>query len=63
MATGRGRDAVATLCGRVTEAENAALGALDDQERAVLRRLLSKAAGSGMHLDEACAVVGDVLAS
>ena len=38
-------DAIATLCRRVTEAEDAVLGALEPAERVALRRLLWKAAG------------------
>ncbi|MBY8873781.1 MarR family winged helix-turn-helix transcriptional regulator [Micromonospora sp. PLK6-60] len=45
VATPGGRDAVATLCGQVAAAEAAVLGALDEQERTVFRRLLAKAAG------------------
>jgi MarR family transcriptional regulator, transcriptional regulator for hemolysin len=49
VATPRGREAVSALCQRVTEAENAVLAALDPAERAVVRRLLYKAAlGPGM---------------
>jgi hypothetical protein len=40
---------VSALCKRATAAENAVLGALDPAERAVIRRLLYKAAiGPGM---------------
>jgi DNA-binding MarR family transcriptional regulator len=45
VATRRGHDAIATLCRRVTEAEDAVLGALEPAERVALRRLLWKAAG------------------
>lgn len=45
VATDRGRQVVSRMCGRVSEAEAAVLGGLDEQERAVLRGLLAKAAG------------------
>ncbi len=62
VATSRGRDALAALCGRVTEAENLALGALDESERETFRRLLGKAAGGGpAHAAEACAIVAEAL--
>lgn len=60
VATTRGREAVSALCRRVTEAENAVLAALDPAERAVVRRLLYKAAlGPGMaEVTDPCKVVG-----
>lgn len=62
VATDRGRDAVAALCDQVTEAEQAALGTLDDRERVLFRRLLDKAAGvRPMHTAEACAIVTEAL--
>lgn len=60
VATPRGRETVATLCRRVTEAENAVLGALDEQERAVFRRLLHTAAAGRPEADRSgdpCEVV------
>jgi DNA-binding MarR family transcriptional regulator len=63
VATPKGRSAVSDLCGRVAEAEAAALAKLDDDERLLFRRLLSKAAGTGpAHTAEACAIVTDALA-
>ena len=62
VATDSGRDAVGALCGRVAAAENTALGALDEEERAAFRRLLSKAAGTGpVHTEEACEIVTEAL--
>ena len=62
VATARGLEAIATLCGQVTEAEEAALSTLDDHERYVFRRLLNKAAGNGpLHTAEACAIVTEAL--
>jgi DNA-binding MarR family transcriptional regulator len=62
VATSRGRDAIAALCGRVTEAEDLALGALDESERSTFRRLLGKAAGGGpAHAAEACRIVTEAL--
>jgi DNA-binding MarR family transcriptional regulator len=60
VATAQGRAAVAALCQRVTEAENAVLAALDPAERAVVRRLLGKAAlGPGMaEVTDPCEVAG-----
>ncbi len=46
VATARAHDEVAALCARVTAAEDAALGGLDDAERATLRDLLHKAAAA-----------------
>jgi MarR family transcriptional regulator, transcriptional regulator for hemolysin len=62
VATPRGREAIGALCGQVAEAEEAALGTLDEQERALFRRLLDKAAGNGpRHRAEACAIVTEAL--
>jgi DNA-binding MarR family transcriptional regulator len=60
VATPRGREAVTALCQRVTEAENAVLAALNPAERAVVRRLLSKAAlGPGMaEVTDPCEAAG-----
>jgi DNA-binding MarR family transcriptional regulator len=60
IATPQGREAVSALCLRVTEAENAVLAALDPTERAVVRRLLYKAAlGPGMaEITDPCEVAG-----
>jgi DNA-binding MarR family transcriptional regulator len=60
VATPRGREAVSALCRRVTDAENAVLAALDPAERAVVRRLLYKAAlGPGMaEVTDPCEVAG-----
>jgi DNA-binding MarR family transcriptional regulator len=60
VATPLGRQAVSALCQRVTEAENAVLAALDPDERAVIRRLLCKAArGPGMaEVPDPCEVAG-----
>src|SRR5690606_27616383 len=44
VATPKGHEAVATLCHRVAEAENAILGALHERDRAAFRRLLTRAA-------------------
>lgn len=44
VATPRGHEAVATLCHRVAEAENAILAALNERDRAAFRRLLTRAA-------------------
>lgn len=45
VATEQGQRVVARMCGRVAEAEAAALGGLDEQERSTLRELLTKAVG------------------
>jgi len=60
LATPLGCEAVGALCQRVVEAENAVLGALDPAERAVIRRLLYKAAlGPGMaEVNDPCEVAG-----
>lgn len=60
VATAAGREAVSALCQRATEAENAVLAALDPGERAVIRRLLHKAAlGPGMaEVTDPCEVAG-----
>jgi DNA-binding MarR family transcriptional regulator len=64
VATDRGRGTLEELCGRVRAAEDAALGALGDEERAVFRRLLFKAAGAGaVHTAETCALVEQALKS
>ena len=58
VATDHGVRAVAELCRRVEAAEEDLLGRLDPDERADLRRLLSKATGPAPgHTAEACAVV------
>nr|WP_241248817.1 MarR family winged helix-turn-helix transcriptional regulator [Nocardioides sp. KC13] len=58
VATERGARAVAELCRRVDAAEDDLLGRLDGDERATLRRLLSKATGPAPgHTAEACALV------
>lgn len=58
VATDRGLDTMAALCEQVTAAEDAALGALSDEERVVFRRLLFKAAGNGaVHTPETCEIV------
>jgi DNA-binding MarR family transcriptional regulator len=58
VATDRGARAVAELCRRVDAAEDDLLGRLDGDERATLRRLLSKATGPAPgHTAEACALV------
>jgi MarR family transcriptional regulator for hemolysin len=63
IATYPGYDAVEALQEQVAEAEEAALVKLEPEERAVFRRLLSKAAGTGpLHTAEACAIVTDALA-
>lgn len=62
VATARGKQALAALCRRVTEAEATVLGALDEPERAVFRRLLLTAAGGRPEADRSidpCEVVGD----
>jgi len=53
VATERGRNAIASLCSQVTEAELDLLGTLDADERQTLRRLVCKAAGGlgGTHGD------------
>ncbi|GLY02884.1 MULTISPECIES: MarR family winged helix-turn-helix transcriptional regulator [Actinoplanes] len=62
VATGKGTAAVSELCGEVTEAEQSVLGALDEQERALFRTLLRKAAGNGpAHTAEACSIVTGAL--
>ncbi|MEV6630283.1 MarR family winged helix-turn-helix transcriptional regulator [Actinoplanes sp. NPDC051470] len=62
VATARGLDAVAELCEQMAEAEEAAMANLDAEERAVFRRLLSKAAGTGpVHTVEACSIVESAL--
>ena len=62
VATEQGRGALAALCGRVAEAEDLALGALDENERTMFRRLLTKAAGAGpAHAEEACVIVSEAL--
>ncbi|MCO8274180.1 MarR family winged helix-turn-helix transcriptional regulator [Actinoplanes sp. TRM 88003] len=62
VATPGGRAAIASLCGQVAEAEEAALANLDDRERVIFRRLLTKAAGNGpLHTAEACAIVTEAL--
>jgi len=61
VATSGGREALATLCQRVVEAETAVLGALNDDERQLFRRLLNKAAcGSDLdHSVDACEIVDE----
>jgi MarR family transcriptional regulator for hemolysin len=64
VATPKGEQTLASLCDQVTEAENAMLGALDDDERALLRRLLIKAAhgaGTPDHPTDACTLIEDAL--
>ena len=64
VATAKGEQALASLCDQVTEAENAMLGALDDTERALLRRLLVKAArgvGPGDHSGDTCEIIDAAL--
>lgn len=62
VATTRGRRLVARTCGLVNEAEAQVLGGLEDRERDVLRRLLSKAAGSpDRHDGDPCEVVAQDL--
>ncbi|MGK5683021.1 MarR family winged helix-turn-helix transcriptional regulator [Actinoplanes sp. URMC 104] len=62
VATERGREAIAALCGQVAEAEEAALGTLDADERAQFRRLLVKASGgTPRHTVEACSIVEEAL--
>jgi MarR family transcriptional regulator, transcriptional regulator for hemolysin len=58
VATRRGLEAVSALCKRAAEAEGAVLAALDPAERAVIRRLLYKAAlGPGMaEVNDPCEV-------
>ena len=64
VATAAGRAAVASLCGRVAEAQDAVLAALDPAERAVFRSLLSKAAGTTVvHTEETCQIVTEALES
>jgi len=66
VATARGRRALAAVCARVAEAEDAVLAALDPAEREVFRRLLVKAAcGSDAARDsgDACAIIDDALAT
>lgn len=65
VATEKGRQALATLCNRVTEAENAVLAALDPQERELFRRLLLKAAcgtEAARHSGDACQIIESALA-
>jgi hypothetical protein len=57
-----GHEALATLCHQVVEAEDAILGALDERERAGLRRLLTRAAGGSAEVDrclDPCQVLDD----
>ncbi|MBB2948832.1 DNA-binding MarR family transcriptional regulator [Actinoplanes lutulentus] len=62
VATDHGRDVLAALCEKVTTAEDVALGALSEAERAVFRRLLFTAAGAGaVHTPETCAMVEEAL--
>lgn len=61
VATDQGREAIAKLCIQVTEAEDAALEGLDDDERTLFRRLLDKASGPPLHVTEACEVVTKAL--
>jgi len=62
VATPRGRRLVARTCGLVNDAEAQVLGSLEAREREVLRRLLSKAAGSADdHDGDACEVVAQDL--
>lgn len=64
VATPRGRQAVAALCRQAAEAEDAVLGALDEQERAVFRRLLRAAACGRPEVDRSgdpCEVVNEVI--
>ncbi|MBX6752246.1 MAG: winged helix-turn-helix transcriptional regulator [Micromonosporaceae bacterium] len=64
VATPKGEAALASLCDQVTEAENAMLGALDDDERELFRRLVLKAAhgvGSVDHSGDACTIIEDAL--
>ncbi len=57
VATAGGREAIATLCGQVADAEAVVLGALDEQERQAFRRLLFKAAcGHADGSTDACEV-------
>jgi DNA-binding MarR family transcriptional regulator len=58
IATPRGERALATLCKQVVEAENAVLSALDEDERELLRRLLTKAA-CGSSAADACEIFSD----
>jgi MarR family transcriptional regulator for hemolysin len=60
VATARGRRAVATLCGKVAEAEDAVLGALDADERERFRRLLFKAA-AGTGSADPCETISEAL--
>lgn len=64
VATPDGEKALAELCHQVAEAEDTMLGALDDHERAVFRRLLLKAAcgtGAAEHSADACEVISEAL--
>ena len=59
VATPKGRATLATLCAQVGEAEDAILGALDEAERAIFRRLLNKATRGGEGLDDPCEALTD----
>ena len=64
IATPQGKRALAALCDRVTEAENATLGALDEAERALLRHLLGKAArgiAAGEPAGDTCDIIDAAL--
>jgi len=64
VATPKGERTLASLCDQVTEAENAMLGSLDDDERELFRRLALKAAhgiGSVDHSGDACTIIEDAL--
>jgi len=64
VATPKGERTLASLCDQVTEAENAMLSALDDDERALFRRLLVKAArgvGPDAHAGDACEIIDAAL--
>ena len=64
VATPEAEKALAELCHQVAEAENATLGALDESEREVFRRLLLKAAcgtGGADHSPDACEIISDAL--
>lgn len=64
VATPEGEKALAELCHRVGEAEDAMLGALTGPEREEFRRLLLKAAcgtADAGHPADACEVINDVL--
>ena len=65
VATEKGQQALAAVCSRVAEAENATLAALDAEERELFRRLLVKAAcgtEAAHESTDACEIIDDALA-